>query len=180
MLLMSGESASAFYVAGQQGRSAMAGALIGQWLGSNVDADVETWFGSSDSAAGYKVRAVSANESAFQAPIAVELAKALKRAWNLSDRELALVLGIKQATSRSLYDVVGEADQPGDRRERLNLLFDVRARLSALFDNLNVERQWLRAGNPALGDRSPIDLLQTSHLRDLFRVDQLVFFLTGS
>lgn len=178
MSFMSGKPA--LYGAGQQGWPAMAHVMIGQWLSSQADTKAETWLGSRDSAAGYNIRAASANESAFQAPIAVELAKALKHTWSISDRELALVLGIKPATSRSLFDVLGDTDQPGDRRERLNLLFDVRARLSALFDDLNVERQWLRAGNPVLGDRSPLDLLQTGRLRDLFKVEQLVFFLTGS
>lgn len=101
--------------------------------------------------------------------------------WNLSRDDVIPLLGLDDGdvhTARSILS--GEATLRGrDVKERLGLLFEIRAGLGALFNDRATENRWLRDISPSL-KAAPLDLLRKGSFRDLVAIQQSVSRMTGN
>lgn len=101
--------------------------------------------------------------------------------WDLSIDDVIPLLGLEDgdfSTARSILS--GEATLRGrDVKERLGLLFEIRASLGALFNDRDTENRWLRDVSPSLR-AAPLYLLRKGSFRDLVAIQQSVSRMTGS
>ena len=84
--------------------------------------------------------------------------------WRLSTSDAVRLLGFNHEDLGYVEDILAGVRQPRGRdvHDRIASLFRIRAILSALFRNLDVENQWLREPHEFLDDRSPLELMQGS------------------
>lgn len=131
---------------------------------------------------GYTLRVLpnASNESVFEMPIAIELVRAIKKTWQLSDAELGPLLGFSNPGTPADFYLHSLANPSSDQKERLRVLFRIHSRLSALFRDETVELRWLQNANAALNGEPPFSLMQRGSMQNLFVVDHLVSQLTGA
>ena len=66
-----------------------------------------------------------------------------------------------------------------DVRDRIAYLFAIRATLSSLFRDLDVENEWLREPHSLLHGESPLALLSNGSVEDLLVVKEYVDTVAG-
>lgn len=96
--------------------------------------------------------------------------------WRLSEDDAVLLLGFDAANKGFVRTVLaGTGDLHGrDVRDRIAHLFHIRATLSSLFRDLDVENDWLREPHTLLDEREPLKLLLGGSMEDLLLVKEYV------
>lgn len=81
----------------------------------------------------------------------------------------------------NVSDVLNGLDQfrGRDVRDRIAHLFHIRGTLSSLWQNLDVENDWLRESHPLLAEQSPLDLLLGDSMENLLLVREYVDAAAG-
>ena len=94
----------------------------------------------------------------------VQFISRLISSWRLSTGDAVRLLGFNQEDLGYVEDILAGVRQPRGRdvHDRIAFLFRIRAILSALFRDLDVENQWLREPHEFLDDCSPMELMQGS------------------
>ena len=105
----------------------------------------------------------------------------LREFWRLRWDQVAGLLGFDQAdTDHVVASLHGIATLRGrDVRDRIAYLFAIRATLSSLFRDLDVENQWLREPHPLLHGKSPLELLSNGSVEDLLTVKEYIETVAG-
>ncbi len=101
--------------------------------------------------------------------------------WHLSRDDAVPLLGFDQTDNNLVRAILaGAADLHGrDIRDRIAHLFHIRATLSSLFRDLEVENEWLRERHPLLDEREPLELLLGGSMEDLLLVKEYVDAAAG-
>ena len=105
----------------------------------------------------------------------------LLESWCLSRDDAVLLLGFDQTDNDLVRAILnGAADLHGrDIRDRIVHLFHIRATLSSLFRDLDVENEWLREQHTLLDGREPLKLLLGGSMEDLLLVKEYVDAAAG-
>lgn len=100
--------------------------------------------------------------------------------WDLSLVDAIPLLGLDDGDIASVRSILSGAStlRGRDVKERLGLLFEIRAGLGALFNDRDAENRWLREKSPSLRE-SPLELLRQGSFRDLLAIHQSVSRMTG-
>ena len=89
--------------------------------------------------------------------------------WNLDRFDAGRLLGFEESDA-DYVDRILEGTEPlrgRDVRERISHLFSIFNSLRSLFQDLEVENEWLRESHAMLGGRSPMSLLLGGSMDDL-------------
>lgn len=99
----------------------------------------------------------------------------------MSEDDAVLLLGFDQADNNLVRAILaGVVDLHGrDVRDRIAHLFHIRATLSSLFRDLDVENEWLREPHTLLDEREPLELLLGGSMEDLLLVKEYVDAAAG-
>lgn len=111
----------------------------------------------------------------------VQFVLKLLESWRLSEDDAVFLLGFDAAAKGFVRAVLaGTVDLHGrDVRDRIAHLFHIRATLSSLFRDLDVENEWLREPHPLLGEREPLKLLLGGSMEALLLVKEYVDAAAG-
>ena len=105
----------------------------------------------------------------------------LKEFWRLRGDQVVGLLGFDQADTdhvvAALHGIVTLRGR--DVRDRIAYLFAIRATLSSLFRDLDVENEWLREPHSLLHRKSPLALLSNGSVEDLLIVKEYVDTVAG-
>lgn len=101
--------------------------------------------------------------------------------WRLSRDDAVLLLGFDAADKGFVRAVLAGAVDLHDQevRDRIAHLFHIRATLSSLFRDLEVENDWLREPHTLLDERKPLKLLLGGSMEDLLLVKEYVDAAAG-
>ena len=112
----------------------------------------------------------------------IQFALRLGQSWRLSQDDLAGLLGLGAGDpARAAALLKGRAELPGgDMRDRLAHLFRIRDTLYSLFQDLEVENEWLRERHELLDGKSPMSLMVGGSMEDLLLVREYVDEVGGS
>lgn len=101
--------------------------------------------------------------------------------WHLSADSACTLLGFEHSDAGYIQDVLrGYATLRGrDAKDRIAHLFQIRASLSALFQDESVENEWLRERQQILNDKTPMELLQEGSMENLLLVKEYVGLVAG-
>ena len=101
--------------------------------------------------------------------------------WHLSKEDAIGLLGFEQTDEAHVSDVLNGLDQfrGRDVRDRIAHLFHIRGTLSFLWQNLDVENDWLRESHSLLAEQSPLDLLLGGSMEDFLLVREYVDAAAG-
>lgn len=97
--------------------------------------------------------------------------------WHLSGEDAVRLLGFDQTDAAHVSDVLNGLDQfrGRDVRDRIAHLFHIRGTpLSSLWQNLDVENDWLRESHSLLVDQSLLDLLLGGSMENLLSMQEYV------
>ena len=101
--------------------------------------------------------------------------------WRLTRDQVVGLLGFDQAdadhVAAALNGIVTLRGR--DVRDRIAYLFAIRATLSSLFRDLDVENEWLREPHSLLHGQSPLALLSNGSVEDLLVVKEYVDTVAG-
>ena len=94
----------------------------------------------------------------------VQFVVRLMSVWRLTASDAGRLMGLGDDDISYVKDILRGAVLPCDRdfQYRIAYLFRVRAILSKLFYDVDVENQWLREPHEPLGGRNPLALMQGS------------------
>lgn len=111
----------------------------------------------------------------------VKFLSGLKSAWELSDIELAQILGRSQEEISRKGVAISESEiGEQSQRERIVALVNIHRKLFGLFRDLIVERRWIRHGLPVLDGKPPLTLLADGSFRSLFVIEDIVLAMTSA
>lgn len=101
--------------------------------------------------------------------------------WNLEVHDAVGLLGFDPEDTDHVSDVVygREHFRGRDVRDRISHLFWIRKTLHFLFQDLEVENEWLREPHSLLDDRSPLSLLLGGSMEDLLLTREYVDAAAG-
>ena len=101
--------------------------------------------------------------------------------WRLSEDDAVLLLGFDAEAKGLVRSILAGAIDLHSRdiRDRIAHLFHIRATLSSLFRDLEVENEWLRERHPLLDERKPLKLLLGGSMEDLLLVKEYVDAAAG-
>ncbi|MGQ0664734.1 MAG: antitoxin Xre/MbcA/ParS toxin-binding domain-containing protein, partial [Pseudomonadota bacterium] len=109
----------------------------------------------------------------------VQVLAKLKTSWDLSEAELAILLGFEDVRLvRDLLSGVTSLRGP-DMKARFRYLFWIYEALFQLFEDEATERAWLRKSAPGLEGKSPIQVMLQGEIEDLLTVKQFVEYVAG-
>ena len=101
--------------------------------------------------------------------------------WRLTRDQVVGLLGFDQAdadhVAAALNGIVTFRGR--DVRDRIAYLFAIRATLSSLFRDLDIENEWLREPHSLLHGQSPLALLSNGSVEDLLLVKEYVDTVAG-
>ena len=105
----------------------------------------------------------------------------LREFWRLRWDQVVGLLGFDQGDTdhvvAALHGIVTLRGR--DVRDRIAYLFAIRATLSSLFRDLDVENEWLREPHSLLHRKSPLALLSNGSVEDLLIVKEYVDTVAG-
>ena len=111
----------------------------------------------------------------------VRFVRKLKQFWHLKTAEVVGLLGFDRAdtdhVAAALNGIVTFRGR--DVRDRIAYLFAIRATLSSLFRDLDIENEWLREPHSLLHGKSPLTLLSNGSVDDLLVVKEFVDTVAG-
>ena len=101
--------------------------------------------------------------------------------WSLRRDQVVGLLGFDQSDADHVAAVLDglETFRGRDVRDRIAYLFAIRATLSSLFRDLDVENEWLREPHSLLHEQSPMALLLKGSIEDLLIVKEYVDTVAG-
>ena len=101
--------------------------------------------------------------------------------WRLSRDDAVSILGFDPTDSDYVKDILnGMASLRGrDVRDRIAHLFHIWTTLSSLFQDRDVENDWLRESHALLDERSPLNLLLSGAMENLLLVKEYVDAAAG-
>jgi hypothetical protein len=109
----------------------------------------------------------------------VQFVLSLLDAWNLPRSSAAVLLGLEDEASAEAL-LTGRASLRGvDAKARVAALFRIRSLLDSLYRDIDVERRWLHTPARALGNRSPMGLLNEGSMESLLTIRQYVEHISG-
>ena len=111
----------------------------------------------------------------------VQFVLKLMEFWRLTRDQVVGLLGFDQAdadhVAAALNGIVTLRGR--DVRDRIAYLFAIRATLSSLFRDLDIENEWLREPHSLLHRKSPLGLLSNGSVEDLLIVKEYVDTVAG-
>jgi hypothetical protein len=109
----------------------------------------------------------------------VQVLSKIANDWRLSNTELAGLLAYSNSQSAAeLLDGRISLRNP-DREDRVRLLYRIYRVLSSLFPEVPQQQAWLRATNPNLGNKSPLEFMLERRIPGMISVQNLVERLAG-
>ena len=101
--------------------------------------------------------------------------------WRLSEDDAVLLLGFDAEAKGLVRSILAGAIDLHSRdiRDRIAHLFHIRATLSSLFRDLEVENDWLRESHTLLDEREPLELLLGGSMEALLLVKEYVDAAAG-
>lgn len=101
--------------------------------------------------------------------------------WQLGQSDAIPLLGLEEADSSYVSDLFdGRVTVRGrDLKHRIAYLFRIRKTLSALFQSVEVENEWLREPHDALNGHTPMDRLLEGSMENLLLVKEYVETAAG-
>lgn len=92
-----------------------------------------------------------------------------------------MLLGFGESDADGVCDLLeGRAEMQGrDIRDRIASLYQIRKILHSLFQDEDVENEWLRERHHALHDRSPMDLLLEGSMANVLYIRDYVEAAAG-
>jgi len=110
----------------------------------------------------------------------VQVFGALLDKWALTKKEGTLLLGYENEKDASDFLSGLKRLQTRDAKDRVRYLFKIHSALHRLFENSQVEKDWLREPNDEyLGGKSPLDILMEGSMENLLLVKQFVERISG-
>ena len=111
----------------------------------------------------------------------VKFIRRLLKDWNLKGCNAVALLGFEASQNAQIERVLdGTATLRGrDVKDRIVHLYHIRKTLSALFEDLEVENDWLRESHPLLNNCIPMDLLLEGSLENLLLIRDYVETVAG-
>ena len=105
----------------------------------------------------------------------------LLEAWRLDPDKAAVLLGFDESERGHVERILsGRVPLSGrDAKDRIVHLFHVRRTLSALFQDREVENEWLREPRSLFHDKSPMDLLLEGSMENLLLLREYVETMAG-
>ena len=101
--------------------------------------------------------------------------------WKLEPDKAAVLLGFEESGKDHVERILsGREPLSGrDAKDRIVHLFHVRKTLSALFQDREVENEWLREPRSLFHDKSPMDLLLEGSMENLLLLREYVETMAG-
>ena len=101
--------------------------------------------------------------------------------WKLEPDKAAVLLGFEESGKDHVERILsGREPLSGrDAKDRIVHLFHVRRTLSALFQDREVENEWLREPRSLFHDKSPMDLLLEGSMENLLLLREYVETMAG-
>ena len=101
--------------------------------------------------------------------------------WKLEPDKAAVLLGFEESGNDQVERILsGREPLSGrDAKDRIMHLFHVRRTLSALFQDREVENEWLREPRSLFHDKSPMDLLLEGSMENLLLLREYVETMAG-
>jgi hypothetical protein len=104
----------------------------------------------------------------------VQVLRKIANDWQLSLTELAGLLAYSNSQSAAeLLDGRRSLRNP-DREDRVRLLYRIYRVLSSLFSEVPRQQAWLRASNPSLRNKSPLEFMTEGRIPGMISVQNLV------
>ncbi|MFQ5671868.1 MAG: MbcA/ParS/Xre antitoxin family protein [Nitrospinales bacterium] len=110
----------------------------------------------------------------------VQVFGALLDKWALTKKEGTLLLGYEDEKDTSDFLLGLKKLQTRDAKDRVRYLFKIHSALHRLFEDTQVEKDWLREPNDEyLDGKSPLDILKEGSMENLLLVKQFVERISG-
>lgn len=107
---------------------------------------------------------------------AIQLVSGLEETWDLSDQEVAVLIGFKKAGHlKELFLKHAILLESTDLKRRLYFLLEIRAALKGLFDDKEREKEWMRERNALFQGRSPLSVMLEGQLFHIENVRNAIF-----
>lgn len=110
----------------------------------------------------------------------VRVALKIQSRWGIADPDMARICGVNLNIGESLPSVIFSAIALPDISARLQALFNIYHRLSALYSTSTAERGWLNSSVLLLGNRVPIEVLTRGDMAGVLAVEDALRHLTTS
>ena len=104
----------------------------------------------------------------------VQVLTTIAEAWGVSRDELATLLAYTSRTEAEDLVAGRMSLRNPDREDRLRIMFHIYAILSSIFADRETQRRWLRAPNPLLKDKSPLEVMLAERIPGMTKVSNLV------
>jgi hypothetical protein len=101
--------------------------------------------------------------------------------WGLEEKDACKLLGYELTEIKYVADVLsGVSPLLGrDIKDRIANLFVIRKRLAGLFNNIDVENEWLRGKQADLNSKSPLELLLSGSMENILLIKEFVEHISG-
>ena len=101
--------------------------------------------------------------------------------WKLEPDKAAVLLGFEESGEDHVKGILSgrEPLYGRDAKDRVVHLLHIRGTLSALFQDREVENEWLRESRSLLHDKSPLDLLLEGSMENLLLLREYVETMAG-
>lgn len=103
--------------------------------------------------------------------------KTLFETWQVTSHDAAILLGLDKRAATEL--LAGAVPNGRDLKDRIVCLYQIRKNLWALFQDNEVENEWLREPHAALEGQSPLDLLCEGSMENMLLVKEYVNMTAG-
>ncbi len=105
----------------------------------------------------------------------------LQSFWRLTDPQMRAVCGLPPDDIDTVAQALSRYIRLPDVQTRLRLLMSIRTRLSAVYGDIATSEQtWLITSWSRLNDAAPLNLLRSTDISNVFRVDAAVRELAGA
>ena len=102
--------------------------------------------------------------------------KTLFETWRVTPHA-AVLLGLDERAAQEF--LAGASPSGRDLKDRIVCLYQIRESLWALFQDNEVENEWLREPHDVLDGRAPLDLLREGSVENLRLVKEYVDMVAG-
>ena len=101
--------------------------------------------------------------------------------WKLDQSDAVCLLGYEDQDMEYVHNLLREIEplRGLDVKLRISKLFYIRHSLWSLFQNLEVENQWLRESQNLLNDEIPIEMIRSGKIDSLILLEEYVDMITG-
>ena len=105
----------------------------------------------------------------------------LLECWRLENRNAVGLLGFDQSDADHVAAILDGNEQlrGRDAQDRISHLFSIRKTLWSLFQDLDVENEWLREPHSLLDNKTPLSLMLEGSIEDLLLAREYVDTAAG-